>query len=306
MVSNDSGTTLIELLMAMMVLALAMAMTLVIVHTVTTQTYGTVAGATATDAAQIATGQIDPYIRDAVTPIGASAASGTSVASICWGTTTIPNLGGILGVSYGSPSTFTASSTMEPFGILVAHDYNLMVCAYQPGTSSSPHVYQIELAPTSCQGQSAGGSGTCTLEVIDCGSSIASTGTPYGCPGGGGQVVYSQPNVWCDTTCKADITSENAEICPTTNPAAGTSTPPLFTYEDTGHDSLGQAFCGGGNVIDPSTSADGTLALIQHITLNFTILSNSNSLLPVNEANGSPGTQISDDILLANLINPVA
>ena len=309
--SNDSGMTLIELLVSMMVLALAMAMTLVIVHTVTTQVYGTVAGATATDAAQIANGQLDPYVRDAVTPLVAAAANGSSVANVCWGSSTIQQLGGVPGVSYDSPSTFIASSTMEPFGVLVAHDYNMILCAYQPGTST-PHIYQINL--TSCKDQSANGSGDCTLEVVDCGTSFVPADLPLtsyvNCPGGGGQgqpqVVYSQPNVWCDNTCQSDVTSENSEACPANYPTAGTSTPPLFTYEDTGQDSLGKAWCSGDHIFDPTTSVDGTLSLIQHITLNFTILSNSNLLLPINEVNGSPGTQITDDILLANLINPVA
>jgi hypothetical protein len=273
-VRNEDGTSLVELLVSMMILAIALSMTLAIVHTVTNQSYGTYRAGASTDTAQDALATLDNFLRDAVTPSAVDTLTGSAAA--CWGSTDVD------GNAPGSS-----------LGIMIAYDYEIMFCGYVPGSSNTTE-YEIDL--TACQSVTNGG--YCTLQVVNLG-----TCTTVPISGCGTTVVFTIPGVWCDTSCQNDIVSESTSCPSPIEDNSDNHTPPLFQYwtEGTTPALLGcQASTT--QLLDAQSETGGSeLAEIQNITVNFTVMSSANLSTPVAETSGSPGTQVSDQIYLANL-----
>lgn len=277
--AGEAGFTLVELMVAMLVLVICLAITAEVVVAITHQSTVGLAQGQAADTSQVSLDGVAQYIEGAVTPMQAYQAQGNApgtdppgLTSYCWG-------GSYPGVSpqsqlIGTDTTGTVTVASGVYGsttptvvdpsslsVIYAHDYDLELCAYAPG-SSTPHVYELYMPYDSCKSTTGSNPvGDCTLYVAeDVGS--YSTNADYASHGqhpASMKVVDQVNNVWCDQGC-LDALPCNA-TCPATRtsgscwsqlaasqalsssgftvpaPCAGITaadessyTPPLFTY----------------------------------------------------------------------------
>ena len=287
---GESGSSLPELMIAMVVIGIAMAMALMIVTTVTKVTASDLSSGHTASRAEVAVSGIEPWLRGASTPSMAAQAAATSVtaSSPCWGTTAA-----VGGTSWADTSS-TASRNPQGVSVIAAQDFFAEYCAYGPA-HVRPHVFEATIDPTSCR--TSNGFGYCSLVVQDLG--LDGTSTP--------STVFSLPNVWCDQYCQGSVAGvapqSNAcvNITSTPLPSCSGATPPIFQY-----------FSGAGpwtvadltpsNVVtNPPTNYDGTLPSIDGIRVNLTLLATGNP--GAGAPRGSPGTSVSDQIALESLLS---
>ncbi len=194
---DDAGTSLIELLIAILVLAIVLAMGLMMMTTVSSDTAYSTHQGVSSETAQVALNNIEEYLSSAVTPASAELASGAS----------------------SLPCTATSSSAPA---ITSADEYSLTFCGYPIGASAPAQTYTATIPSSSCtqsplpSAPTGGlGGGYCMFEIID--DSLA---TP--------EPVLEVGNVWCGYVCQqADGTNGSNG---TDANATTTSSPALFTY----------------------------------------------------------------------------
>lgn len=284
--ATEAGFTLVELMVAMLVMIICLAVSAEVVVAVTHQSSVGLAKGQAAGTSQVALDGIAQYIEGAVTPQQAFEANAATdryvqgvTSSYCWGgatpgiapdsqlvgadstgTVTVPS-----GV-YGS----TTPTVVDPsaLSVVYAHDYDLELCAYVPGTTT-PAVYEMYMPYHSCTSTTgADPVGDCTLYVVRyqpfyvAGLDYASysRGNSYPNDSTFSTVVDEVHNIWCDQGC-LDALPCMPVYCPPTHTngscwsqlaasqALGTSaypltgacagitsanenqyTPPLFTY----------------------------------------------------------------------------
>lgn len=230
--------TLIETMISSLVFALIVSIVLVTTGTLNSTTTQAVETSQEAELAQSAATYLEQYLSGAVAPMVAAVATGNTSSesspalgpgSPCWGASQ-------------PASGSTAQSVAEPsrIAVTVAHDYDLVFCADKAG-SATPQVYEIPL--TSCTSAQYG---NCTLQIVDYGSScVPGIGTPSGTGcSNPGSVVFSVPEVWCDSYCQG-ATGAGVNPAGTTIPRAcwdvpgnvvstcSGNTPPLFEYFST-------------------------------------------------------------------------
>jgi prepilin-type N-terminal cleavage/methylation domain-containing protein len=211
--SAESGFTLTEMAVALMVLAIVMTMTYAIATTLLKQTASGTATGVSAEAAQSQMVVLEQYLNGAITP--ANADTETGLSSLCSGT-------GI-------------SSTQA---VQTAYDYALELCTapfdrnsctssnQSSLNTSCPQLYLLYVDKTTCTT-----SGQCTLKILD-----LSTSTP------------SAVSTWglfrCSTACQSDLetVSSSGVVTPPVNEGLGhlgNGTTPSFPYLFTFYDSTG-------------------------------------------------------------------
>ena len=245
-VRSDSGFTLIELMVSMVLLLIMFGMILItmtfFMGQATAQTNQTQAAANS----ETSLWTVKVPLRYAETPYTASlanpAAGAVSATSPCWGYSSpsfdpampaVAALGNTAKAAGGASYGVLASPSDD--AILVAHDYDVVFCA--PATNSSfttaPNIYRLWVDPSTCTDRTATGGGNCTLKLDNYGSNpfancawTAGTSLPSTCPTAP-QPVSSIPvstKVWCNLSCQQDI------VGTLTDPIHNLQEPPLFTY----------------------------------------------------------------------------
>lgn len=195
---GEVGTTLVELMVAILILSIVVAMGLTMMVSVTDNTLSSTHQGVSSETVQVATQEVAMYVSSAVTPAGAEAAA-------------------------GAPSLPCGATSSSADSITVANSYSMTFCAYPSvATVSSAQLYTVTIPSSTCRQSplptaltNGASGGYCTLEVID-----ESMPSPA--------IVYQQDNVWCSYTCQqADGTdgTNGSNANPTS-----TSTPALFTY----------------------------------------------------------------------------
>ena len=329
---SESGMTLIEALISSVIFVIVLSMVLIMITTLDSTTTEQIATSQEAEQAQTAASFLEQYLGNTVPPMVAATSAtppALSSASPCWGGSQ-PSSG---------TSLAAANSQMLPspsrVAITVAHDFDLVFCAYKP-ESSTPHVYEAHLM--NCTSSVYG---NCTLKVADYGTSCT-PGT--GSPNGAGcanppSAVESVPHVWCDAYCQgttgAGSNPQHTSVPRAcwdvpANTVAGCAghTPPLFEYfgdsgqygstatqdqvsinyevENSGSGASLPAACSTGtglfiDLVDNSSGCDDAssdLGSIQLIVFNVTILDANG--LPVSTATSKIGSQVDNQVLLGN------
>jgi len=300
---DQSGFSLAELIVATAVLLIILGITLVISTSVFQQATVQSASGQSASTAQSAVDTMSLYLRGAVTPANwATSNDDSTTVKGCWSSSTVtdPTSTGLTKptpVSYYPPvtsSTATAGGARyETTGkyvvpapantaIIVAHDFDLVFCAYKPlaSAASPPHVYRLWIDPSTCRpaaGPQPGNGLTddiCTLVLEDLGTSATcSQWTPAGpvagsvsggtCTSPVGKRVLAH-SVWCSITCQEDVKG----TLPVGTPS---STPPLFTYYTSG--SAGTAMK---TPMDDTSVARGILLVgIHDVAMNISVITDA-------------------------------
>lgn len=351
----EDGMTLVELMISSAVLLIVLSMTTVIVAMVTHQSSTQLNQGQATETAQISLSGLGQFVQGAVSPLGAykaqqgNAADGTypsSSAGLCWDETypgpstslqspliADQNASGTVMVDYGG-STVKAVDP-STLSIIYAHDYDLELCSYPPG-STTPQVYEIYLDPGTC---SDAAYGYCTVYVVrytpTSSGACSSWANLYHDPTGPcASVVDQVPDVWCDAACHVDaVTQATGQTtydscwsylpgsqpvpawCTGVSPSNESSfTPPLFQYygaSGAGGLPINSAkepmdlYCtSSGGVCSATSSTDDAPNLanagIQSVEVDLTVLAAPGSTPPPGHK-VSPGTTVSAYLPLRNL-----
>lgn len=223
----EAGTSLVELLVAMLVLGIALGITAVIVVMVSAQSGTQVNQGRAVETAEVSMSGLTQYLQGAVSPEVAYRAQGnagvpTSAADLCWDDTfdgppapslpqsplvqTDPTGGASIPPGYSSQATTPVDAST--LSVIYAHDYDVELCAY-PVDVTSPVVYEIYLNHQTCAAGNA--DGYCTVDVVR----YRTTGTVgttncavmanwYHDPSSPcARIVDEVRNVWCDAQCRA-------------------------------------------------------------------------------------------------------
>ena len=326
----ETGMTLIEMMISSLIFAAVVSMVLVMVSTLDTTTTQSIQSSQEAEQAQTAASVLEQYLGNTVSPLVAAIGAGNpsseasaalSTTAPCWGASQPTS-----GTSLASPSTQTVTSPSR-LAVTVAHDYDMVFCAARPG-SAIPHVYEINLNPTSCTSATYG---NCTLQIVDYGTSCApGAGSPAAkCTG---TIAASVQHVWCDAYCQGKTgTGSNpqgtsvAMACWTVSGICSGHTPPLFEYfsskgqysstgtQDTSSinyevEKGGAPGCTAGttlfvDLVDSGSCDDAAsdLGSIQLVVFNVTILDANG--LPVSNATSKIGSQVDDQVLLGNQLS---
>ena len=176
--------------------------------------------------------------------VSSATAQQLSLTSPCWGAGQPAG-----GKGQTLPPTSPSTATPARSALTLAHDFDVVFCAYKPQTNT-PHVYEISLS--SCSGTY----GNCRLNVTDYGTScIPGVGSPSsatlgasGCSSG--KVVETFSHIWCDAYCQGSTSAGTnaagqsvARACQDVpgNTVAGcaTETPPMFEYFNNNSNGVG-------------------------------------------------------------------
>ena len=284
--AGEAGFTVVELMVAMLVMIICLAVSAEVVVAVTHQSSVGLAKGQAAGTSQVAIDGVAQYIEDAVTPLQAFEANAATdgymqgeTGSYCWGGATpgVAPASQLVGSdatgSVTVPSGVYGSTTptvVDPsaLSIVYAHDYDLELCAYTPGTTT-PAVFEMYMPYHSCTSTTgADPVGDCTLYVVryqpfyvpSVDYASYSRGSSYPNNSIFSTVVDEVHNIWCDQgcldalpcmptycppthtngSCWSQLTANQAlgnSSYPLTGACAGVSsanesqdTPPLFTY----------------------------------------------------------------------------
>ena len=240
---DDGGQSLVEISLALFVFTLVIAAVLLTTTTFDNLTTSSVNASQGTNEATVLTQDVDAYLSGAITPLGAAFNAGNpsgtqqlSLTSPCWGAGQPAG-----GKGQTLPPSTPTTATPARSAVSVAHDFDVVFCAYKPSTTT-PHVYEMSL--TSCSGTY----GNCTLNITDYGTScipgVASPGASglgaSGCTNPG-NVVGTFGHIWCDAYCQGTTgagTNGASQSVPRAcydvpgDTVAGCTahTPPLFEY----------------------------------------------------------------------------
>lgn len=280
--TGEEGTTnAVELVIASIIILIVLVAAFITVNAITKVTVANNQLGTSSQAAQVNLNEIHELIGTTSSPTTAYlAASLTSSSYACWGWDTAANSKDP-GNQTNAPANlaYNVAGLSEPFGVVVAHDFEYEFCGFRPN-SSVPHVFDIRIDTTTC-----GGSPYCTLKIYDYGQYGDGTAG-----NGVGKVIYTIPNVWCDQThCQ--------------NGSAGTGTndtPALFTYYNSSAATLtnSQCTCGAGD--DSNANYVSYLTAITSVQIHFTVLARTtNKHLPI--SGGNPGTSLLDQVRLVDM-----
>ncbi len=242
--------------MAIGIFSLMLTVIAVIVATVFTQVSTTVREGKDSASNTVNLTYVTDLLKGAVSPANAASSHGESLATAgCWGS--------------ASPSLPTAlpvpATQADSLAVVSAHDFDVVLCAYRPNTSSgTPAVYEVGIEPATCGGSANNGFGTaCTLAVIDWGTKCnpgtlagcslshggpltsASTCRPgklTGCTTSAGTiratVVFRLKNIGCDKYCQGKtgaLTNGSGKVAMACADAVGATctsaaTPRIFGY----------------------------------------------------------------------------
>jgi len=276
-------------------------MTVVIMATVGTVSGNELRSSHASESATTGVPEIAQWIRGAVSPMEAADAAHSTIKAMdptpCWGTS--------------DPAPSKRGRALSPdaaasLAIVTAAPFDLVYCGYSPGVlagkkSSTPGVYEITIAPGSCQGNT----GYCTLAVYSCGTSFnpgnqtlpstMSYGNPSTCVEKD-HVVASLARVWCDKWCQEGGTSSFS---------IG-DTPPIFSYYpgNNGQETSAGAAPSplappGGPILGLAAKENAVgLSQIQLVVLRVHVLANRNPNLTL--GSGASGTVESQQIWLSS------
>lgn len=175
---DDSGFTLIELSVSLVLLAILGAMVTITISFVLQESVAQTAATQSASNAETSLWTLKVPLRYAETPYTASvanpAAGGVTSTTPCWGSSS-PSFDPVMpawgpagnaqklagGASYGM------LGSPADDGLLVAHDYDIVFSApqnYKPYTTA-PNIYRLWINPTTCTNSTALGGGGCTLEL---------------------------------------------------------------------------------------------------------------------------------------------
>ncbi|HLN15971.1 MAG TPA: LamG-like jellyroll fold domain-containing protein [Acidimicrobiales bacterium] len=281
---DESGLSLIELSVSILIVGIVLSMTVVIVSTFFTSAAQTQRVGNATAIAQDTMARVDQLLRGAISPLSAQSAT-PSASGACWGATSPSPTGLDSGDSadvhpapnwltaWNSPSnSFNATGGVtlnslqtQSLSVVVAHDFDIWFCAYHAvGGSNVPHLMEITVDRSACENTDPNG-GYCPLQVIDHGANCIPGADNSGC---GSAVINTLPDIWCDQFCQGahqfpetygNVSSSpvvaNFAVACVNQPAAfkpaggcASATPPLFSYY------LGNNVAGGGGQCYSSSS----------------------------------------------------
>jgi type II secretory pathway pseudopilin PulG len=243
---TDSGFTLIELMVSMVLLIIMFGMILITMSFFMDQTAAQTSQTQAAANAETSLWTVKVPLRYAETPYAASLANpaGGSVSptSPCWGTSSptfdpaMPAVASLANISKAAGgASYGVLGSPADDAILVAHDYDVLFCAPSSRSSftSPPNIYRLWINPTTCTDRSATGGGGCTLQLDSYGTNpfancawTAGTSLPSTCPTAPVPLASTSvaTNVWCNLSCQKDI------VGTLVNPVQNLTEPPLFTY----------------------------------------------------------------------------
>jgi prepilin-type N-terminal cleavage/methylation domain-containing protein len=259
--SPDSGFTLTELLVSVMVMAILLTMISVTVDLVFKQTTAQTQRVNSGSNAETTLWALKVPLRYAVTPYTAASSipgyGAPTTTSPCWGKLppafypVMPGLpayppgpsplyAAVTGTTGGS-ALYSSLFSPQDNSLLMAHDFDIVFCApvaYSSySTGSVPKIYRLWINPTTCTDHTVTGGGSCTLE-LDNYDVVPSTGAGS-CAFPNNPVptsvsTCSNPpplplsrtavatNVWCNLSCQEDVVGNLGSNSLTTTP--------LFTY----------------------------------------------------------------------------
>ena len=255
---DDSGFTLVELMVSMVLFGIMMTMVVITLGFVLQQSTYQSKQTQSAENSETSLWTLRVPLRYAETPYVASlanpAAGGVTSTSPCWGSSSpsfdpaMPAMGTPINSSAkaaGGADYGVIGSPMDD-AILVAHDYDVVFCAQAKNTSatSPAHTYRLWVNPTTCTDHTATGGGGCTLELDDYGTNPyntcgwSSTSLPSTCsPSPTYTSTSVATDVWCNLSCQQDVVGTLGSGT-LTEPAmfkyytAPGSTTPVFTPSD--------------------------------------------------------------------------
>ncbi|MCL4446536.1 MAG: prepilin-type N-terminal cleavage/methylation domain-containing protein [Actinobacteria bacterium] len=197
--TDESGSTLVELMVAFLILSIIVSMGMTMMISVTNNTLAAAHQGVSSETVQVAAQEVGMYVSSAVTPAGAAAASG------------------------GSSLPCNAPSAITP-AVTAANAYSMTYCGYPTVNGvTTARQYTITIPSSTCRQSplpssttNGASGGYCTLEVINDSASPPAA-------------VYEQPNVWCSYTCQTDGTPTSSSTPALFTYYAGPSSGPALT-----------------------------------------------------------------------------
>lgn len=210
---SESGTSLVEVLLASLVLAIVISMTYVIATTLVKQVSNGTATGVSAETAQTQMVVFEQYLNGAITP--ANADTETGLSSLCSGT--------------GIVSTQAVQDSYDYALELCSAPFDRISCTSANQNSSNtscPQLFLMYVDPSTCSS-----AGQCTFKIMDLATTPPS-------------VVYTATTFRCPSTCKSDLetVSSAGAITPPTNTGSGhlgNGSTPTFPYLFTFYDSTG-------------------------------------------------------------------